>query len=143
MAEPVVIKCQSLYKVFGVKKQDIETNSEGIIDNSLLTQKGAVAAVNNVTLDVHKGELLVVMGLSGSGKSTLVRCMSRLIEPSSGLVEIEGKNIIEKFFNLIAILWMDTPAGIVLSIALVVLFALIINGGSMDNGAPSFFTSTE
>ena len=35
------------------------------------------------------------MGLSGSGKSTLVRCMSRLIEPSSGLVEIEGKNILE------------------------------------------------
>ena len=95
MTEPVVIKCQSLYKVFGVEKQDVETNSEGIIDNSILTQKGAVAAVNNVTLDVHKGELLVVMGLSGSGKSTLVRCMSRLIEPSSGLVEIEGKNILE------------------------------------------------
>ena len=93
MAEPVVIKCQSLYKIFGVEKQDVETNSEGIIDNSILTQKGAVAAVSNVTLDVHKGELLVVMGLSGSGKSTLVRCMSRLIEPSSGLVEIEGKNI--------------------------------------------------
>ena len=35
------------------------------------------------------------MGLSGSGKSTLVRCMSRLIEPSSGLVEIEGKNLLE------------------------------------------------
>ena len=95
MAEPVVIKCQSLYKIFGVENQDVETNSEGIIDNSILTQKGAVAAVNNVTLDVHKGELLVVMGLSGSGKSTLVRCMSRLIEPSSGLVEIEGKNILE------------------------------------------------
>jgi len=93
--EPVVIKCQSLYKVFGVEKQDIETNSEGKIDNSTLTQKGAVAAVNNVTLDVHKGEILVVMGLSGSGKSTLVRCMSRLIEPSSGLVEIEGKNLLE------------------------------------------------
>ena len=46
-------------------------------------------------MDVHKGEILVVMGLSGSGKSTLVRCMSRLIEPSSGLVEIEGKNILE------------------------------------------------
>jgi len=93
--ESVVIKCQSLYKVFGVEKQDIETNSEGKIDNSILTQKGAVAAVNNVTLDVHKGEILVVMGLSGSGKSTLVRCMSRLIEPSSGLVEIEGKNLLE------------------------------------------------
>ena len=57
-------------------------------------------------------------------------------------IEIEGKNIIEKFFNIIAILWMDTPVGIVLAIALVVLFALVV-GGSMDSGAPSFFTDTE
>ena len=58
-------------------------------------------------------------------------------------IEIEGKNIIEKFFNIIAILWVDTPVGMVISIALVVLLAIIINGGSMDSGAPSFFTDTE
>ena len=55
-------------------------------------------------------------------------------------IEIEGKNIIEKFFNVIAILWMDTPVGIVLSIALLVLFALIVGG--MDGG-PYFFTDTK
>jgi hypothetical protein len=58
-------------------------------------------------------------------------------------IEIEGKNIIEKFFNIIAIIWMDTPVGMVISIALIVLLAIIINGGSMDSGAPSFFTDTE
>jgi len=58
-------------------------------------------------------------------------------------IEIEGKNIIEKFFNIIVILWCDTPVGMVISIALIVLLAIIINGGSMDSGAPSFFTDTE
>ena len=58
-------------------------------------------------------------------------------------INIEGKNIIEKFFNIIAIIWMDTPVGMVISIALIVLLAIIINGGSMDSGAPSFFTDTE
>ena len=59
-------------------------------------------------------------------------------------IEIEGKNIIEKFFNVIAILWMDTPVGIVLSIALLVLFALIVGGmdGAPDGG-PDFFTDTK
>ncbi|MFL5969229.1 MAG: ABC transporter ATP-binding protein, partial [Gaiellaceae bacterium] len=39
------------------------------------------------------GEVFVVMGLSGSGKSTLVRCLTRLIEPTAGAVEIAGVNV--------------------------------------------------
>ena len=62
-------------------------------------------------------------------------------------IEIEGKNIIEKFFNIIVILWCDTPVGMVISIPLVILFFIIISGvandGSMGSGAPSFFTDTE
>ena len=42
-------------------------------------------------------------------------------------INIEGKNIIEKFFNVIAILWMDTPAGVVLGIVLLVLIGLMGN----------------
>ncbi|TIU68062.1 MAG: ATP-binding cassette domain-containing protein, partial [Mesorhizobium sp.] len=37
----------------------------------------------------------IIMGLSGSGKSTLVRCMSRLVEPSHGKVEFEGKDLLK------------------------------------------------
>jgi glycine betaine/proline transport system ATP-binding protein len=43
---------------------------------------------------VAPGEVFVVMGLSGSGKSTLVRCLTRLIEPTSGQVVFEGENIL-------------------------------------------------
>jgi glycine betaine/proline transport system ATP-binding protein len=93
MSEPV-IRCQSLYKVFGIDPSDLRKDSAGVVEQSILERDGVVAAVDNVTLDVQAGEILVVMGLSGSGKSTLVRCLSRLIEPSSGSVEIEGSDLL-------------------------------------------------
>ena len=94
MSEPV-IRCQSLYKVFGISPADLRKDADGVVESSILEREGVIAAVNNVTLDVSPGEILVVMGLSGSGKSTLVRCISRLIEPSSGSVEIEGQNLLK------------------------------------------------
>ncbi len=68
--------------------------SGGKVDQECLEDNGLVATVNDVSLDVYPGEMLVVMGLSGSGKSTLIRCMSRLIEITSGSIEIEGQNLL-------------------------------------------------
>ena len=48
-----------------------------------------------VDLEIRQGEIFIIMGLSGSGKSTLVRCLSRLIEPTCGKVEFEGKRSAE------------------------------------------------
>ena len=93
MSEPV-IRCRSLYKIFGLRAADLRTDGEGVVEPAILQRDGVVAAVNNVTLDVSPGEILIVMGLSGSGKSTLVRCLSRLIEPTSGSVEIEGADLL-------------------------------------------------
>ncbi|HYM52076.1 MAG TPA: betaine/proline/choline family ABC transporter ATP-binding protein, partial [Candidatus Dormibacteraeota bacterium] len=45
------------------------------------------------SLDIHPGEVFVVMGLSGSGKSTLVRTLIRLIEPSAGAISITGHDV--------------------------------------------------
>ena len=52
-----------------------------------------MVAVNDVSLSVKAGEIFVVMGLSGSGKSTLVHLLNRLIEPTSGQVILEGRDI--------------------------------------------------
>jgi len=50
-------------------------------------------ALDGITLDIQRGEFLVLIGLSGSGKSTLLRCINRLIEPSSGTVVFDGADV--------------------------------------------------
>ncbi|MEY8842781.1 ATP-binding cassette domain-containing protein, partial [Cribrihabitans sp. XS_ASV171] len=54
---------------------------------------GAVQAAN---VQIARGEIFVIMGLSGSGKSTLVRCLSRLIQPTSGELIFDGEEILGK-----------------------------------------------
>ena len=53
-----------------------------------------VRALDDVSFGVQDGEFLAVIGLSGAGKSTLLRCINRLVEPSSGRVELYGKDIV-------------------------------------------------
>jgi osmoprotectant transport system ATP-binding protein len=53
----------------------------------------ADAAVNNLTMDVHRGEVLVLVGPSGCGKSTTLRLINRLIEPSSGRIYLNGEDV--------------------------------------------------
>lgn len=50
-------------------------------------------ALNDISFDVKPGEFLVIIGLSGSGKSTLMRCINRLIEPTSGKIYIDDVDI--------------------------------------------------
>lgn len=60
-----------------------------------LTAAGLIGAVLDVSLNIHQGEIFIIMGLSGSGKSTLVRCMSRLIKPSAGEIIFEGQDLLK------------------------------------------------
>lgn len=53
-----------------------------------------VYAVNNISLDIQKGEILAVAGESGCGKSTLAKTIMRLITPKSGEIKLEGQNIL-------------------------------------------------
>src|SRR6185312_147914 len=54
---------------------------------------GETRALHEVSLDIPSGGVFVIMGLSGSGKSTLVRHINRLIEPTSGTVTFDGRDI--------------------------------------------------
>ncbi|MCC9608906.1 ATP-binding cassette domain-containing protein [Blastopirellula sp. JC732] len=57
---------------------------------------GKSFAVKDLSLSIEQGEVLALLGGSGSGKSTTVKMINRLIEPSSGVIEIDGENVIEQ-----------------------------------------------
>ena len=59
------------------------------------TNIGDVQAVNDVSFSLRKGSIVGLVGESGSGKTTLGRCILRLIEPSSGSVNLEGENLLK------------------------------------------------
>ena len=52
-----------------------------------------LSAVCNLTLEIKKGETLVLLGRSGSGKTTIMKMINRLVEPSSGKIWVDGQNI--------------------------------------------------
>ena len=54
---------------------------------------GRQAAVRDVSFEVEQGEFVVLLGPSGCGKTTLMRMVNRLIEPTSGLIHVEGREI--------------------------------------------------
>lgn len=73
-AGPVIIATKDLTKTYKISRQ-------------------RVAALNGVSLDIHQGEFVALMGPSGSGKSTLMQLMGGLEKPSSGSVSINGVDL--------------------------------------------------
>lgn len=61
---------------------------------------GDLEVLKDISLDIHKGEVVVVLGPSGSGKSTLLRCLNRLEEPTAGQIIFEGQDITSPKTNI-------------------------------------------
>ncbi|PWJ48817.1 glycine betaine/proline transport system ATP-binding protein [Quadrisphaera granulorum] len=87
VAAPVAIEVSHLTKVFGAPAR------RGLGRGRSDTGGGKPPAVADVSFTVAKGEFFVIMGLSGSGKSTLLRMLNKLVEPTSGTLTIDGRDV--------------------------------------------------
>ena len=92
MEEKIAI--ENLYKIFGPHPEKaIKLLKEGQTKDQIMEKTKHGVGVADASFVVNEGEILVVMGLSGSGKSTLIRCINRLIEPTSGKVIVNGEDV--------------------------------------------------
>ena len=96
MADNQKLRVRNLVKVFGNDPDlALQRIRQGESQDQVLEATGNVVAISDVSFDVTSGEIFVVMGLSGSGKSTLIRCLNRLVEPTSGSIVIDEEDIVD------------------------------------------------
>ena len=89
-----ILEVKNLTKIFGKnQKAALEMVKQGKSKTEILEKTGATVGVYDASFEIKEGEIFVIMGLSGSGKSTLVRMLNRLIDPSSGNIYLDGKDI--------------------------------------------------
>ncbi|MBM7114933.1 quaternary amine ABC transporter ATP-binding protein [Archangium primigenium] len=94
VAPDTAIAVRSLRKLYGGDAHKAQALlAQGVSKEEILARTGCTVAIQDVSFDVRRGEIFVVMGLSGSGKSTVLRCLNRLIEPSSGSVVVDGIDV--------------------------------------------------
>lgn len=97
MTDDTVLKVQNVSKLYGINKTEaIKMLKSGSDKNSIHKKTGVTIALWDVSFEVKRGEIFVIIGLSGSGKSTLVRCFNRLNTPTSGKI-LFGNSDIESF----------------------------------------------
>lgn len=88
------IRIENLIVLYGEKPRvALQMYRDGKTRDTILQATGNVLGVADVSLNIDRGELFVLMGLSGSGKSTLLRCINRLIKPTSGHLYIDDEDI--------------------------------------------------
>ena len=88
------IKIENLSKVFGRDaKRVLGKSYKNLSKDEIQKKTGCIVGMRSIDLQVEKGEFFILMGLSGSGKSTLIRNIIRLVNPTSGKIYIDDKDV--------------------------------------------------
>ncbi|MGR0280058.1 quaternary amine ABC transporter ATP-binding protein [Marinomonas dokdonensis] len=91
-----LIEINGLYQIFGEQPDKVLPKVKaGASKDDILAETGHTVGLQDINLEVKRGEIFVIMGLSGSGKSTLIRHFNRLIDPTAGEIKVDGENIME------------------------------------------------
>lgn len=85
-----IIRVHNLCKTFKVKTK--EEGLKGSVKSLFSPSYREVKAVNNISLEVEKGEILAFIGPNGAGKSTTIKMMTGILHPTSGEIEVLGMN---------------------------------------------------
>jgi len=96
MAEAeTIITLENVYKIFGPNPRGraFDLSSSGVSKDEVQRQTGHVVGMKDISFEVKKGEIFVVMGLSGSGKSTAIRTVNKLHDVTHGRVIVEGTDV--------------------------------------------------
>ena len=89
-----ILSVNNIFKVFGPNPDlAMQMLRKGADKHEIFSKTGHVVGVFDASFAVKRGEFFVIMGLSGSGKSTMVRLFNRLIEPTSGSIHLNGREI--------------------------------------------------
>ncbi len=97
------LSCRNLWKLYGPNAASHLSDASRLPQNGgdaaelaqNIRDQGGIVAAADVNFDLMEGEIFVIMGLSGSGKSTVVRCLSRLVEPTSGEILLDGQDLLK------------------------------------------------
>ena len=94
MSDDIIMKVDHISKLYGLNKADAaKMMKEGSEKDEVHKKTGVTVALWDVSFEVKRGEIFVIIGLSGSGKSTLVRCFNMLNKPTYGTVTFNGQEI--------------------------------------------------
>ncbi len=94
MSKDTVMRVEHITKLYGKNKSKaIELMKKGADKDTVYKKTGVTVALWDVSFEVKRGEVFVIIGLSGSGKSTIIRCFNLLNRPTSGKIFFEGNDI--------------------------------------------------
>lgn len=93
----VKIRLEGVTKIYGGAntQRALKLLKSGASKDEIFSKTNCVVGLSDVNFEVEEGEIFVVMGLSGSGKSTLIRCVNRLLEPTSGKIIVNDQDVMK------------------------------------------------